>query len=134
MSRYRIAAAVIAVFAALPISAQMGGGYGTGPGMMGSRTTGTAESAGCPAMPGMMGGMGMMGAMGMMGGLGPREYAGLKLDEAQRSKIEAIQKDFRAKRFAIMENMYAARLDEEKRIDEVLTPEQREERYRAWRR
>ena len=64
--------------------------------------------------PGMMG----MGP-GMMGGYGPG-YAALDLSDEQRKKIYAIEE-------AMHKQMFELRLEASKRIDAVLTPEQRKQ-------
>lgn len=100
MKRTLIGAAIAAAAIA---GTALGQGYGMGPGMMG-------EGMG----PGMMG----MGP-GMMGNYGPG-YAALDLSEEQRRKIDAIEKD-------VHKQMFELRLEASKRIDAVLTPEQRKQ-------
>ena len=132
MKRILIAVAAAAALLAAPAWAQMGpgmmGGYGTGPGMTG---------------PGMMGGYGPGGygpggygmGPGMMGGYGG--YGGLNLTDEQRAKIDAIQQEASRKQWDLMgkthEQMSALMLDARKRVDAVLTKEQREQLSRGWR-
>jgi len=135
-----------------------GGGYGMGPGMMGGDGHGMMRGYG----HGMMGGAGpgMMEGCGQ-GGWGPNIP---DLTNDQRSKIAAIQKEFRQKQWALMEKMHenaesgnfyrggkfdeqAARkaydattnlhkqmfensLEAQKRMDAVLTTQQREQLQR----
>jgi Spy/CpxP family protein refolding chaperone len=77
------------------------GGYGMmGPGMMGGGGYGMMG-------PGMMGGYGYGMGPGMMGGYGPGNWGPNipDLTKEQRSKISAIQKEFRNKQWALMERM-----------------------------
>lgn len=136
-----------------------GPGYGPGPGMMGGYGPGYGPG---PMMggygPGMMGGYGP-GMMG--GGYGYGRLPDLTPD--QRSRIATIQRDFRARQWPLMQQMHelmwgdgtatdeqAQRrdydklaalqkqmfenmLESRKRMDEVLTPQQRDEMRRGWR-
>jgi Spy/CpxP family protein refolding chaperone len=76
-------------------SGPRGGGYGMGPGMMGGAYG-----------PGMMGGYGY--GPGMMGGYGAGNCGPdiPDLTNEQRAKIAGIQKEFRAKQWALMEQMH----------------------------
>ena len=134
------AAAILAATAGAQGPGMMGGygpGYGMGPGMMGGYGPGYGMG------PGMMGGYW-------------RGYGALNLTEEQRDKIDSIQEDLSRKQWELMGRMHsqsyrfgdsddaAARkayqemaaahkemfetmLDARKRIDSVLTPEQRKE-------
>ena len=141
-----VAAGLIAAAAATQV-ADAGPGYGPGwgPGMM-------SPSWGMTG-PGMMGGPGMM-ARGW--GVLPAD-----LSAEQRTKIFEIQRDMRAKQWPLMQQlhesmwgsaaqdeqserqaydrmaalqkqMFENMLDARKRIDAVLTPQQRDEMKRGW--
>ena len=86
-------------------------GYGYGPG------------AGYGPHGGMMQGYGMGGPM-MRGDYAQVEDLGLT--DEQRAKVLAIQKDMRGKHLALMDQVRELRWDARKRIEAVLTPEQRE--------
>ena len=142
MKRILIAAAAAAALLAAPAWAQMGpgmmGGYGTGPGMMGGYGPGGYGPGGYGMGPGMMGGYSPGGygmGPGMMGGYGG--YGGLNLTDEQRAKIDAIQQEASRKQWDLMgkthEQMSALMLDARKRVDAVLTKEQREQLSRGWR-
>ena len=152
MKRILIAVAAAAALLAAPAWAQMGpgmmGGYGTGPGMtgpgmMGGYGPGGYGPGGYGMGPGMMGGYGPGGygpggygmGPGMMGGYGG--YGGLNLTDEQRAKIDAIQQEASRKQWDLMgkthEQMSALMLDARKRVDAVLTKEQREQLSRGWR-
>ena len=105
--------------------------------------------------PGMMGGYGPGGygmGRGMMGGYGWGGYGGLNLNDEQRAKIAAIQEESSRKQWELVGKMHEQRhqlyefdssgkvdesaarkamfeisLDVRKRIDAVLTKEQREQ-------
>jgi len=87
-----------------------GPGYGMGPGMMGGYGGGGGYGPGYGMGSGMMGGYGGYGmGPGMMtGGCGGYGYgwAGLKLTDAQRSKIAKIQEDAAQQRWALMGKMH----------------------------
>jgi Spy/CpxP family protein refolding chaperone len=99
----------------------MMGGYGMGPGMMGGYGPGYGMG------PGMMGGYGP----GMMGGCGGYGYGAVKLTDAQREKIAKIQEDARRSQWEVMskmrETMVQSWAEARKKIDAVLTKEQREQ-------
>lgn len=124
------------------------GGYGMGPGMMGGYGSG-----GYGMGPGMMSGYGRGGGYA---------YARLNLTDEQRTKIAAIEEEFGRKQWDLMDKMHdqhydlwrgdenasrkafevmsSARkamfensLEARKRIDSVLTSEQREQLRRGWR-
>lgn len=125
MKRTLIGAAIAVAAIAGTALAQ---GYGMGPGMMGDHMGGMG--------PGMMGGgmgPGMMGGgmgPGMMGGYGAG-YAALDLSDEQRKQIDAIEEDTSRKQGELMgvmhKQMFELRLEARKRIDAVLTPEQRKQ-------
>ncbi len=141
MKRIVLAVAATAALAAAPAWAQMGPG-GMGPGMMGGYGQGYGPGYGMG--PGMMGGMmgpGMMG--GMMGGFGQGMgpgmmwgYGALDLTDEQRARIAEIQQDVSRKQWELMgkvhEQMFQTMLDARKRMDAVLTREQREQLKRRW--
>ena len=114
-----------------------GPGYGMGPGMM--RGYGPGYGMG----PGMMRGYGGMGyGMGpgmMMGGCGGYGYGynALDLTDAQREKIRKIEEDTARAQWEIMSKMHEAMAqgwqEAHKKIDAVLTKEQREQLKRGWR-
>lgn len=116
MKRTLIGAAIAVAAIAGTALAQ---GYGMGPGMMGDHMGGMG--------PGMMGG-GM--GPGMMGGYGAG-YAALDLSDEQRKQIDAIEEDTSRKQGELMgvmhKQMFELRLEARKRIDAVLTPEQRKQ-------
>ena len=105
---------IAAALAALSLGAMAqpygyGNGYGPGPGY--------------GPHGGMMQGYGMGGPM-MRGG----DYARLEdlgLSDEQHAKVLAIQKDMRGKHLALMDQMRELRWDARKRIEAVLTDEQR---------
>ncbi|MFZ1909624.1 MAG: hypothetical protein WAU52_11140 [Burkholderiales bacterium] len=108
-----------------------GPGYGMGPGMMGG------YGAGYGMGPWMMGGYGGYGmGPGMMGGYGGYGYNPLNLSDAQRTKIQKIQEDAARSQWEIMNKMHEAISqgwqDAQKKIDAVLTKEQREQLQRGW--
>ncbi|HEX6633413.1 MAG TPA: Spy/CpxP family protein refolding chaperone [Usitatibacter sp.] len=132
-----------------PYAAGQGGGYGPGPGMMG----GYGGRGGYG--PGMMGGYGGGYGPGMMGGYGGG-YQNLDLSDEQREKIDKIVDETREKQFGLMQSMhqlhrnagaqsdadamknydavaavrkemFANRLEARKRIEAVLTKEQRDQ-------
>jgi len=111
----------------------MMGGYGMGPWMMGGYGMGYGMG------PGMMGGYGMGYGMGpgMMGGCGGYGYNALNLSDAQRTKIQKIQEEASRSQWEIMNKMHEAMSqgwqDAQKKIDAVLTKEQREQLNRGWR-
>lgn len=126
-----------------------GYGPGYGPGMMGGYG------------PGMMGGGYGMTGPGMMGGYG-YGYGGRlpDLTAEQRAKVAEIQREQRARQWPLMQQMhelmwadaqdeetqrrdydklavlqkqmFESHLETRKRIDAVLTPQQREELRRGW--
>lgn len=124
-----------------PSGAMPGGGYGTGPGMMGGYGPGYGMG------PGTMGGYGMgpMGMMGMMmggygpgyGGMGPGMMGGwamgmgpfglLDLKSDQIDKINSIQADLAKKQRSLMQQMLDSRAEAQKRVEAVLTKEQKEQ-------
>jgi hypothetical protein len=106
-----------------------GMGYGMGPGMMGGYGPGYGMG------PGMMWGNGGYGGCGGYGyGYGPNA---LNLTDAQRAKIEKIQSEASRSQWEIMNKMHEAISqgwqDAQKKIDAVLTKEQREQLQRGWR-
>jgi Spy/CpxP family protein refolding chaperone len=160
MKRKWIAAAAIAALFTAGAWAQMGpgwggyGGYGMGPGMMGGYGYGMG--------PGMMGGYGMGPGMMGGYGRGGYGYGALNLSEEQRTKIAAIEEEVAKRQWELMDKMHdqhydlwrgdesasrkayevmsSARkamfensLEARKRIDSVLTSEQREQLRRGWR-
>ena len=124
-----------------------GPGYGMGPGMMGGYGPGYGMG------PGMMGGYGPGYGMGpgMMGGYGPgygmgpgmtggcsgygRGNNALNLSDAQRQKIQKIQEGAARSQWEIMNKMHEAISqgweEAQKKIDAVLTKEQREQLNRG---
>jgi Spy/CpxP family protein refolding chaperone len=138
-----------------PMMRGYGPGYGMGPGMMGGYGPGSQYGRGYgPGYgmgPGMMGGYGMGPWMmrgygpgygmwpGMMGGCGGYGYGynTLNLTDAQRAKIEKIQEDAARSQWEIMNKMHEAISqgwqEAQKKIDAVLTKEQREQLNRGWR-
>jgi Spy/CpxP family protein refolding chaperone len=115
MKRKLIVAAVAALFSAAAW-AQMGPGYGghMGPGMMWGQgpAASSDDDAYCGYGPGagMMGGYSRGPGAGMMGGYyGRGNYDALKLTDAQREKIAAIQKDASNKQWATMKAMHDLR-------------------------
>jgi Spy/CpxP family protein refolding chaperone len=137
-----------------PMMRGYGPGYGMGPGMGGygpGSQYGRGYGPGYGMGPGMMGGYGMGPWMmrgygpgygmwpGMMGGCGGYGYGynALDLTEAQRSKIQKIQEDAARSQWEIMNKMHDAISqgwqEAEKKIDAVLTKEQREQLYHGWR-
>lgn len=156
-----LAAAAIPTFAdAQPgYPAMMGGygpGYGPGPGMMGGPGYGGGYGPGNGVAPGATGGYGpgygygmgpwMMGGYGPGYGMGPGMFAGcggygygynaLNLSDAQRAKIQKIQEDAARSQWETMNKMREAISqgwqDAQKKIDAVLTKEQREQLQRGW--
>ena len=151
MKRKLIAAAALAALFTAGAWAQMGpgwgGGYGMGPGMMGG-------GYGYGMGPGMMGGYGYGGGYG---------YSRLNLTDEQRTKIAAIEEEFGKRQWELMDKMHdqhydlwrgdesasrkaydvmsSARkamfensLEARKRIESVLTDEQRKQlQQRGWR-
>lgn len=131
-----------------PMMGGYGPGYGMGPGMMGGYGPGYGPGYGMG--PGMMGGYGMGPGMmrgygmgygmgpGMMGGCGGYGYGygALNLTDAQREKIRKIQEDTTRSQWEIMSKMHEAVSqgwqDAQKKIDAVLTKEQREQLKRGW--
>ena len=113
-----------------------GPGYGMGPGMMGGYGMGPGMMGGYGMGPGMMGGYGM--GPGMMGGCGGYGYGynALNLSDAQRDKIAKIQEEAGRSQWEIMSKMRAAAVqgavEAQKKIDAVLTKEQREQLRRGW--
>ena len=131
----------------------MGGGYGPGPGMTGG---------GYGPGPGMMGGGGYGPGAGMMGGRGGDAYAGLNLSAEQRKQIADIQETTSKAMWQLMgtmheqgfamngaaddaaarkaydamagtrQAMFELRLEARKKIDAVLTAEQRDQLRRNW--
>ena len=145
-----------------PMMRGYGPGYGMGPGMMGSYGPGyrygRGYGPGYGMGPGMMGGYGPGYGMGpgMMGGYGPGYYGmgpgmmggcggygygygynALNLTDAQRAKIQKIQEDAARSQWEIMNKMHEAIsqgwAEAQKKIDAVLTKEQREQLDRGWR-
>ena len=139
-----------------PMMGGYGPGYGAGPGMMGGPGYGRGYGPGYGMGPGMMGGYGPGYGMGpgMMGGYGPGYgmgpgmmwgnggcggygYNALKLSDAQRTKIQKIQEDAARSQWEIMNKMHEAISqgwqDAQKKIDAVLTKEQREQLQHGWR-
>ena len=141
-----------------PMMRGYGPGYGAGPGMMGGPGYGRGYGPGYGMGPGMMGGYGPGYGMGpgMMGGYGPGYgygmgpgmmwgnggcggygYSALNLSDAQRTKIEKIQEDAARSQWEVMNKMHEAISqswqDAQKKIDAVLTKEQRERLQRGWR-
>ena len=112
-----------------------GPGYGMGPGMMGGYGPGYGMG------PGMMGGYGPGYGMGpgMMGGCGGYGYGynALNLTDAQREKIQKIQEEAARSQWEVMNKMHEAISqgwqEAQKKIDAVLTKEQREQLNRGWR-
>ena len=93
-------------------------------------------SLGAIAQPYGSGGMhgGMMQGGGMMHDDG-FAFESLGINDEQRARILAIQKDTRAKQWALMDQMRDLRWDTRKRIEAVLTDEQRakfREQRRSW--
>ena len=138
-----------------PMMRGYGPGYGMGPGMMGGYGPGSQYGRGYgPGYgmgPGMMGGYGMGPWMmrgygpgygmwpGMMGGCGGYGYGynALNLTDSQRAKIQKIQEDAARSQWEIMNKMHDAISqgwqEAQKKIDAVLTKEQREQLNRGWR-
>jgi len=133
-----------------PMMGGYGPGYGMGPGMMGGYGPGYGRGYG-PGYgmgPGMMGGYGMGPGMmggygpgygmgpGMMGGCGGYGYNALNLTDAQRDKIAKIQQETQRSQWEVMskmrETMVLGWQDAQKKIDAVLTKEQREQLKRGW--
>ncbi|MGA7983949.1 MAG: hypothetical protein WCA01_02090 [Burkholderiales bacterium] len=126
-----------------------GPGYGMGPGMMGGYGPGYGYGPGMmrgygPGYgmgPGMMGGYGPGYGMGpaMTGGCGGDGYGynALALTDAQREKIRKIQEEATRSQWEIMSKMHEAVSQgwegAQKKIDAVLTKEQREQLNRGWR-
>jgi Spy/CpxP family protein refolding chaperone len=102
-----------------------GFGYGMGPGMM--RGYGPGYGPGYGMGPGMMGGCGGYGY----------GYNALNLTDAQREKIQKIQDEAARSQWEIMNKMHEAMSqgwqEAQKKIDAVLTKEQREQLNRGWR-
>ena len=109
-----------------PMMGGYGPGYGMGPGMMGGYGPGYGRGYG----PGY--GMGP----GMMGGCGGYGYNALNLTDAQRDKIAKIQQETQRSQWEVMskmrETMVLGWQDAQKKIDAVLTKEQREQLKRGW--
>jgi Spy/CpxP family protein refolding chaperone len=117
-----------------------GMGYGMGPWMMGGYGPGYGMG------PGMMWGYGGGWGMGpgmMWGGYGPGMmgsygygYNALDLSDAQRQKIEKIQEEAWNSQWEIMNKMHEAIsqrwVEAQKKIDAVLTKEQREQLRQGW--
>ncbi len=122
--------------------AMMGGygpDYGMGPGMMGGYGMGPGVMGGYGMGPAMMGGYGQGYGMGpgMMGGCGGGYgYNALNLSDAQRDKIAKIQEEAGRSQWEIMSKMREAAIqgtvEAQKKIDAVLTKEQREQLNRGW--
>ena len=118
-----------------PDNPAMMGGYGPGygPGMMGGPGYGRGYG------PGMMGGPGYGMGPGMMGGCGGYGYGynALNLTDAQREKIQKIQEEAARSQWEVMNKMHEAISqgwqEAQKKIDAVLTKEQREQLNRGWR-
>jgi Spy/CpxP family protein refolding chaperone len=112
-----------------------GPGYGMGPGMMGGY--GPGYGMGPWMMGGYGGGYGYGMGPGMMGGYGGYGYNPLNLSDAQRTKIQKIQEDAARSQWEIMNKMHEAISqgwqDAQKKIDAVLTKEQRDRLQRGWR-
>jgi len=112
-----------------------GPGYGMGPGMM--RGYGMGYGMGPGMMRGYGPGYGM--GMGMTGGCGGYGYGygALNLTDAQRDKIRKIEEDTARAQWEIMNKMHEAMAqgwqEAHKKIDAVLTKEQREQLNRGWR-
>ncbi len=107
-----------------------GPGYGMGPGMMGGYGPGYGMG------PGMMGGYGM--GPGMMGGCGGGYgYNALNLTDAQRDQIAKIQEEAQRSQWETMSKMREVMIqgwaEARKKMDAVLTKEQREQLNRGWR-
>lgn len=131
-----------------PMMGGYGPGYGMGPGMMGGYGYGPGYGMGPGMMrgygpgygmgPGMMRGYGMGYGMGpgMTGGCGGYGYNALNLTDAQREKIQKIQQEAAQAQWEIMSKMHEAVSqgwqDAQKKIDTVLTKEQREQLKRGW--
>jgi Spy/CpxP family protein refolding chaperone len=128
-----------------PMMRGYGPGYGMGPGMMGGYGQGYGPGYGMG--PGMMGGYGpgygmgpgMMWGNGGYGGCGGYGYGlnALNLSDAQRAKIEKIQSEASRSQWEIMNKMHEAVSqswqEAQKKIDAVLTKEQRDQLQRGWR-
>ncbi|MGE0355418.1 MAG: Spy/CpxP family protein refolding chaperone [Burkholderiales bacterium] len=133
-----------------PMGKGMAGGHGMGPGMMGGHGMGPGMMGG----HGMMGGPGMMGGFRGLEGLGLNAEQQSKVREIQRdlqrkqhatmgslrelrwqeedaAKSPAFDEAAARKRYeaqaAASKQMFEARLEAHKRIQELLTPEQREQ-------
>lgn len=114
-----------------------GPGYGYGPGMMGG---GYGPGYGRGYGPGYGRGYGPGYGMwpGMMGGWGGYGYGydALNLSDEQRAKITKIQEDAARSQWEIMnkmrESISQGWQDAQKKIDAVLTKEQREQLKRGW--
>jgi len=130
-----------------PMMGGYGPGYGMGPGMMGGYGPGyygRGYGPGYGMGPGMMRGYGPGYGMGygmgpgMMGGCGGYGYGynALNLTDAQREKIQKIQQEAAQSQWEIMNKMHEAISqgwqDAQKKIDAVLTKEQREQLKRGW--
>ena len=118
---------IAAALSALSLGA-MAQPYGSG-GMHGAMMQGSG-------MGGMHGGM--MHGSGMGGGMMHDYGAGLEalgVTDEQRAKILAIEKDTRATQWALMDQMRDLRWETRKRVEAVLTDEQRakfREQRRGW--
>ena len=117
MRRMAIAAAALAAATAWAQPGGYGPGQGMGPG-------GGMMAPGYGMGPGMMGGMGA----GMIFG------QGLDLTDEQRAQLYRIHEETAAKRWALMEQMHEASLEARKRMEAVLTDEQRQKLEQRWRR
>ena len=126
MKRMAIAAAALAAATAWAQPGGYGPGQGMGPG-------GGMMAPGYGMGPGMMGG-GM--GPGMMGGMGAGMIfgQGLDLTDEQRARLYRIHEETAAKRWALMEQMHEASLEARKRMEAVLTDEQRQKLEQRWRR
>ena len=136
MKRAMLAASAALLLSGPAWSQPYGPGYGMGPGMMGGYGGGYGPGYGMG--PGMMGGYGPGYGMGsgMMGGCGGYGYNALNLTDAQRDKIAKIQQETQRSQWEVMskmrETMVLGWQDAQKKIDAVLTKEQREQLKRGW--
>jgi Spy/CpxP family protein refolding chaperone len=135
----------------------MTGGYGMGPGMMGGYGMGPGMMGGYGMGPGMMGGTGM-GPRGLpdltadqrtkiakirdetrkknwelMGQLMDEQTRLGDLYEAPKQDSDAIGASYK-KITELQRKMYESAADAHKRMEAVLTPEQKEKWWRSWRR
>ena len=116
-----------------PMMGGYGPGYGMGPGMMGGYGPGYYGRGYGPGY-----GMGYGMGPGMVGGCSGYGYGynALNLTDAQREKIQKIQQEAAQAQWEIMNKMHETISqgwqEAQKKIDAVLTKEQREQLKRGW--